>query len=309
MHRAVMLAETVQALTEAGPGLYVDGTVGAAGHAVALVQATAPDGRLLGIDRDPAALSLAKARLAPFGRRVRLHQASFDDLEPLLAGEKAAAILLDLGVSSMQLEQSQRGFSFSVDGPLDMRMDPQGPGAAQLLATLSQKELAALITRHGQERFASRIAAAIWRQQQAEAITTTGRLAAIVTGALPASERRRRRHHPATKTFQALRIAVNDELGRLERFLERVPAWLRPAGRLAIISYHSLEDRRVKRAMAAWADPCTCPDTLARCLCGRRPLFHLPRKKPLRPGPQELAANPRARSARLRVALRTSEAA
>jgi len=310
-HRPVMLAEVVRVLNPRPGGLYVDGTLGAAGHAEAVLAASSPDGRLLGLDRDSRALSLARERLAEFGDRVRLVQATFDQMERELAlwdQGQADGVLLDLGVSSMQLDEPGRGFSFRRDEPLDMRMGGEGPSAAELLASLDEKDLAALLKRLGEESQARRIARALVRACSEQPIATTGRLAALVDQAMPAAERRKRKLHPATKTFQALRLAVNDELGMLERFLEQVPRLLAPGGRLAVLSYHSLEDRRVKKAIAAWADPCTCPKEIAVCLCGKTPLFK-PLGKLERPGPAEVEANPRARSARLRAAVRTEASA
>lgn len=309
-HRPVMLAEVLAALEPGRGGLYVDGTVGAAGHAAALLSASAPAGLLLGLDRDPLALQLARRRLMPFGDRVRLVEATFDQIGAQMQAwgqGPAAGILLDLGVSSMQLDQPQRGFSFRQDAPLDMRMSGRGLTAAQLLAELSEPEIARLFSRLGEEPLARRIARSLVRAREQEPIATTGRLALLVSQALTAAERRRRKLHPATKVFQALRLAVNDELGMLERFLERAPDWLAPGGRLAVLSYHSLEDRRVKRAINQWAQPCTCPPQIAVCVCGRRPLFR-PLGRLQRPSRQEVAGNPRARSARLRTAVRTEAA-
>ena len=310
-HRPVMLAEVVRVLNPRPGGLYVDGTLGAAGHAEAVLAASSPSGRLLGLDRDPRALELARERLAGFGDRVHLVQATFDQMEQELTlwGQgRADGVLLDLGVSSMQLDEPGRGFSFRRDEPLDMRMGADGPSAAELVASLDQKELAGLFKRLGEESQAGRIAKTLVRARAEEPIATTGRLAGLVERAMPAAERRKRKRHPATKVFQALRLAVNDELGMLERFLEQAPRLLAPEGRLAVLSYHSLEDRRVKRAVAAWADPCTCPKEIAVCLCGKKPLLK-PLGKLMRPTPGEVEANPRARSARLRAAMRTEAAA
>jgi len=306
-----MLAEVLAALEPGRGGLYVDGTVGAAGHAAALLTASAPAGLLLGLDRDPQALQSARRQLEPYADRVRLVEATFDHIgDELQAWGRGPAdgILLDLGVSSMQLDQAARGFSFRQDAPLDMRMSGRGESAAQLLARLGEDELARLLARLGEEPFARRIARALAAAQGEEPIATTGRLAELVSAALPAAERRRRKLHPATQVFQALRLAVNDELGMLERFLEQAPRWLAPGGRLAVLCYHSLEDRRVKQAVSRWARPCTCPPGLPVCACGRRPLF-TPLGRLRRPRPQEVEDNPRARSARLRAALRTQEAA
>ncbi len=310
-HRPVMLAEVVEALQPHRGGLYVDGTVGAGGHAAGILEAASPGTRLWGLDRDPAALKLAGERLSVFGKRVKLWPATFDRLGACLAqgGEEGAdGILLDLGVSSMQLDDPGRGFAFRFEAPLDMRMGPEGPSAAELLAELDESGLARLFRELGEEPQARRVARAVVKARAGAPITTTERLAAVVAEALPAAERRKRRLHPATRVFMALRLAVNDELGQLERFLEGAPGWLKPGGRLAIISYHSLEDRRVKRAFRAWADPCTCPPDLPVCACGRKPLARLPFRKAIKPTAEEVAANPRARSARLRVAVRTSEA-
>jgi len=309
-HRPVMAEEVIEALHPTDGGFYVDGTLGAGGHAARILEASAPGGRLLGLDRDPAALELAGRRLAPFGDRVELVQASFDELDrflPHLAPGGADGILLDLGVSSMQLDMVQRGFSFRGDAPLDMRMAPEGPTAAEILARAEERELVEIFGRLGEEPFARRVAQAVIRARQREPVATTGQLARLVEQAIPAAARRKRRRHPATRVFMGLRIRVNQELKRLERFLERVPAWLRTGGVLAVISYHSLEDRRVKKALRRYADPCTCPPELAVCVCGRKPLFSLPRRRALKPGEQEVAENPRARSARLRVAVRTGE--
>lgn len=311
-HRPVMLAETLRRLAPAPGGLYVDGTVGAGGHAQAILEASSPGGLLLGLDRDPRALALAAERLSPFGTRVRLVQASYADLGRQLEAwgrQTAQGILLDLGVSSMQLDEPQRGFSFSQEGPLDMRMGPEGAGAAELVATAPEKELARIFSRLGEEPFARPIARALVAARRQGPIETTGQLARLVQGALPQRERRRRKLHPATKAFMALRLAVNDELGHLERFLAGVPDWLAPGGSLVIISYHSLEDRMVKRAFKAMAQPCTCPPSLPVCACGRQPLLNLRPARALRPGPREVAENPRARSARLRAAQRTEAAA
>ena len=306
-HRPVMLAEVLGALEPRPGGVYVDGTLGAAGHAAAILEASAPSGRLLGLDRDPQALDLAGRHLQPFGDRVRLMEATFDQMSNQLQSwgrGPADGVLLDLGVSSMQLDRAERGFSFQQDAALDMRMSGRGASAADLLAQASEDELARMFASLGEEPFARRVARAVATAQKEVPITSTGRLAQVVSGALPAAARRKRKTHPATKVFQALRLAVNDELGMLERFLESAPSCLASGGRLAILSYHSLEDRRVKRAIQKWAAPCTCPPEIAVCVCGQRPLF-TPLGKLQRPGEAEVAQNPRARSARLRAAVRT----
>lgn len=307
-HEPVMLAEVLAVLAPRPGGLYVDGTLGAGGHAAAVLAASAPGGRLLGLDRDPSALELAGARLAEFGDRVALKRASFDRMGEVMremGWDAADGILLDLGVSSMQLDQAGRGFSFRQDAPLDMRMGPEGQSAAELLAAADERELSRLFKLYGEEPFARVIARSLVRARAAGPIATTGRLAGLVEAALPAAERRKRKLHPATQVFQALRIAVNDEIGRLERFLADVDGLLAPGGRVAVISYHSLEDRPVKRALAGLARPCLCPPRLAVCACGKKPLVRLLTPKALRPTDEEVAANPRARSARLRAAERT----
>jgi 16S rRNA (cytosine1402-N4)-methyltransferase len=307
-----MLAEIRAVLVTRPGGRYVDGTLGAGGHAAAVLAASIPGGRLLGLDRDPLALRLAGARLAEFGERVVLRRASFDRMGEVMRDmgwEAVDGILLDLGVSSMQLDLARRGFSFRQDAPLDMRMGPEGATAADLLADLEERELAHLLKLYGEEPFAGAIARTLVRARAEAPIATTGRLASLVEASLPAVERRKRRLHPATQVFQALRIAVNEEIGRLDRFLAALPGLLRPGGRVAIISYHSLEDRPVKRALAALARTCVCPPRLAVCACGKKPLVELVTPRALRPTADEVAANPRARSARLRAAERTGAAA
>ena len=310
-HQPVMAKEVLAAIKPVSTGFYVDATLGAGGHAFKILEASAPDGRLLGLDRDPRALELAGKRLTPFGGRVALVQSSFDQLGrhlAKLAPEGASGILIDLGVSSMQLDETGRGFSFRRDEPLDMRMAPEGITAAELLAQCSKAELTAIIRDLGEERLAGRIARLLVEKRANEPVTTTGQLADLVEEAIPFKVKRKMKLNPATKTFMALRLAVNDEMGRLDRFLEQVPDWLAPGGVLAVLSYHSLEDRRVKKALAAYADPCQCPPEFPVCTCGKKPLFSLAGKKGQTPGLQEIEENPRARSARLRVAVRTAEA-
>ena len=306
-----MLAEVIECLAPASGGLYVDGTLGAGGHAEAILVASSPHGRLLGLDRDPQALNLSRERLKPFGDRVRLVEQSFDCLDQALGAweeTQADGILLDLGVSSMQLDQAARGFSLMRDAPLDMRMGTGGTTAADILAHSDPDQLAGIFARLGEEPFARVIARALAAVRQRAPITTTGQLARLVEEALPARERRKRKLHPATRVFMALRLAVNDELGRLARFLEAAPGRLRPGGRLAVISYHSLEDRLVKRAFAALIDPCTCPPDLPVCGCGAVPLADAVFKGAAKPSAREVQENPRSRSARLR-AVRMKEAA
>lgn len=303
-HRPVMPVEVIACLEPARGGLYVDGTMGAGGHAAAILEASAPRGRLLGLDRDPAALNLCRERLKAFGDRVHLEEESFDRLGDALHAwgeQKVDGILLDLGVSSMQLDQAPRGFSLMKDAPLDMRMSVAGKTAADILAESDERRLAEIFSRLGEEPFARPLARALAAARRKAPLTTTGQLARLVEEALPARERRKRKLHPATRVFMALRLAVNDELGRLERFLDGAADWMRPGGRLVIISYHSLEDRLVKRAFARMVNPCTCPPDLPVCGCGAIPLadFLVPGAR--KPSAGEVAENPRSRSARLRA--------
>ncbi len=280
----------------------IDGTLGAGGHAAGWLQASSPDGVLLGLDRDPAALEVARRRLAEFGARVQLRQGSFAELAEHAAAigwEQVSGVLLDLGVSSMQLSDASRGFSFQQDGPLDMRLDPsQELTADALVNEWSERELADIIWRYGEEPQARRVASAILR---ARPIHGTQQLAEIVA---QAAGGRRRRIHPATRTFQALRIAVNDELGALRVALPQALELLQAGGRLAVISFHSLEDRIVKRFLRQHGGGCTCPPEQPFCTCDRRAQLRELSRKPLRPDAEEVRANPRARSARLRIAMR-----
>ncbi len=302
-HQPVLKAETLQALHLQAGYHVLDATVGAGGHAEGILQQTAPTGKVLGLDVDPDALKIAQRRLAPFGDRVQLVQANFDQLARIVAETGFGpihAIIADLGVSSMQFDTAARGFSFQHEGPLDMRMGPDVPrSAADLVNTLPEAELADLIYRYGEERRSRRIARAIVR---ARPIHTTRRLAEVVSAAV--GGRRGERIHPATRTFQALRIAVNDELGALERFLPQAVAALSPGGWLAVISFHSLEDRIVKQFFRREATDCLCPPRQPVCTCGHRASLQRVLRKPITAGEAEIAANPRARSAKLRVAQR-----
>jgi 16S rRNA (cytosine1402-N4)-methyltransferase len=282
-------------------GWFVDGTVGAGGHAAAILSA-APESHLLGLDRDPAALTLAAERLAPFGERAALRHASYErlaDLVPGWLGDPAGAdgILLDLGLSSMQVDDPGRGFAFMSEGPLDMRFDPTSGGmtAADIVNTWDADEIADILFRYGEERHSRRIAQAIIG---ARPILTTRQLAEIVAGAYRGP---REKIHPATRTFQALRIAVNDELGAVERVLPRAVSLLRPGGRLAVISFHSLEDRIVKQTFKEEATDCLCPPRQPICTCGHVARVELITRKPITPDEAEIAQNPRSRSAKLRI--------
>ena len=308
-HEPVMVGQITELLA-VGSGLLIDATVGAAGHAAALLAASGPEVHLLGFDRDPDALALAQRRLAAYGDRVHLVHAPYDEMGPHAAAlvdrvGPVAGVLYDLGVSSMQLDRPERGFSFRSDAPLDMRMDPTtGQTAAELIAAADAAELTRILRLYGEERFAGRIAAAMVRSRP----TTTLELAAVVSGAVPA----RQRHatpHPATRTFQALRIAVNAELDRFSASLPQAlalvehsfDAALQRGGRVAVLSYHSLEDRIAKRAFVDAATGCICPPDLPVCLCGRQPRVRMVTRGAQRPTDEETARNPRARSAKLRV--------
>jgi 16S rRNA (cytosine1402-N4)-methyltransferase len=291
-HVPVLLEETLELLAVTPGGLWVDGTLGLGGHAEAVLRASSPDGRLLGLDRDAEALERARERLRPFGERARLEHADYREIPERLAGERASGILLDMGVSSLQLDDAERGFSLRREGPLDMRMDRSARGTAfEIVNRLRESELADLIHELGEEPFSRRIARAIARARERAPIETTTELAEIVRRAAPSS--RRPGFHPATRTFQALRIRVNRELEGLGEAIERAAACLRPGGRMVVIAFHSLEDRAAKLAF--------------RALHGRG--FTLLNRKPLRPSEDETRRNPRARSARLRALSREEAAA
>ena len=301
-HRSVLLGEVLEALHCRPGGRAVDGTLGAGGHAAAILEATAPDGRLFGLDRDPAALRIAAERLAPYGDRAVLRQADHRRLPEVLAplgAFPADAILLDLGLSSMQVDDPARGFSFLRDGPLDMRMDPALPTtAADLVNRLDEKSLATLFFRFGEEPRARHLARVLARERARAPFTSTTALAESIARALPGP---RGGTHPATRAFQALRIAVNDEIGYLPALLTDCADRLAPGGRLAVIAFHSLEDRAVKETFRGLAHRCICPRDLPRCGCGRPDLVRLVTKGAVRPGIQETRDNPRSRSARLRA--------
>ncbi len=304
-HLPVLFAEVMQNLGLAPGGVYVDGTLGGGGHTEGILRRTAPDGVVIGVDRDADAIAAATARLAPFGERFRPVRANFAELASVLRELDIPAVngvLLDIGVSSYQLDTPERGFSYMNDGPLDMRMDKRGGAtAAELLSRLSGEELADIIYKYGEERFSRRIAQAIVAARQQQPITGTRQLADIVAAAIPAAARRKEKQHPAKRTFQALRIAVNDELGALEQGLAAGFAALSPGGRLAVITFHSLEDRIVKTYFAGLCQGCICPPEFPVCVCGRQPEGRLLQRKAIVASEAETAANPRARSAKLRV--------
>lgn len=310
-HRPVMLQE-VAGIIDAGPGaVYIDATVGGGGHAERLAKLAGETGRVLGLDRDPVALEAAAARLGWLGGRVSLVRSRFSRLgEVARTGGFAPAdgILFDLGVSSGQLDAGERGFSFQASGSLDMRMDPTdaGPTAADLLNELCEAELARVFYEYGEERWASRIAAFVVAARRRSRVSTAEELVDLVKRAVPAGARRQG-PHPARRVFQALRIAVNDELGELRQALEQVPDLLRPGGRVVVISYHSLEDRIVKNLFREAERGCRCPPGAPECRCGGRRTLRVLTRKPLVPSAEEVAANPRSRSAKLRAAERLAE--
>ncbi len=302
MHKSVLLQEIIEALQPHSNGIYIDATVGAGGHATALLKASAPDGQLFGLDQDQSALEIATRQLAQFGHRVHLFHANFEQLAQVAKDHqipKADGLLLDLGVSSIQLDQPERGFSFQTDGPLDMRMDTTtGPTAADLVNRLPEDELANLIYRYGEERQSRRIARAIVK---ARPIERTVELAQVVAKASGSGRSGQAKIHPATRTFQALRIATNDELGALERTLPQAIECLKPGGRLAVISFHSLEDRIVKQYFKQESQDCICPPEQLVCICRHKATIDIITKRPITPSLSEIDENPRARSAKLRV--------
>ncbi|SNB47809.1 16S rRNA (cytosine(1402)-N(4))-methyltransferase RsmH [Geobacter sp. DSM 9736] len=304
-HASVMLEESLRFLAPRSGGIYVDGTLGGGGHAERILADTAPDGRLIAFDKDPDALSAAGQRLSPFGSRVRLVHGDFAVLSSALAEmgiDGIDGIMLDLGVSSHQLDSGERGFSFQQDAPLDMRMDTtKGVTAADIVNNESREELIRIIREYGEERWASRIASAIVRARETLPVTSTLQLAELVKGAIPRPAWEDR-IHPATRTFQGLRIAVNDELGSIRRGLPAAMQLLNRGGRAVVISFHSLEDRIVKDTFRSFTGRCTCPRDLPVCVCGQSAAVRILTAKPVRAGEDEIAANPRARSARLRAA-------
>jgi 16S rRNA (cytosine1402-N4)-methyltransferase len=308
-HLPVLVEEVIAMLAPAPGSLHIDTTLGGGGHTERVLEAANPDGRVLGLDADPAAIARVEARLRPrFGDRLVLRQANFRDLAAVAPAAGFSAVdgcLFDLGLSSFQLADRERGFGFRAGGPLDMRFDPsRGVPASELLASLDTAELTALLRRYGEEPKAPRIARAIVDARRVAPITTAEELATLLERVLPPNPRIRRRTHPATRTFQALRIAVNEELEALQAGLAAALDLLRPGGRLVVLSYHSLEDRIVKRFFQAERRGCVCPPELPVCVCGRNPRLRLVTSPSLTPTDAEIAANPRARSARLRAAER-----
>jgi len=302
-HVSVLLEECIDALNIKPDGIYVDGTLGGAGHS-SRIAAALTTGRLIGIDRDPVALKAAGERLAPYSDRVTLVHSNFCDIAQVLQDlqiEGVDGILLDLDVSSPQLDDSSRGFSYMADAPLDMRMNNEDSLSAwEVVNHWSYEELRRILYDYGEERYAPQIAANICRRRETAPIETTLELVDVIRSAMPPAALREKQH-PAKRSFQAIRIAVNDELGSVEKVMEDAVPCLNPGGRLAVITFHSLEDRIVKNGMAAAAKGCTCPPRLPVCVCGNKPKVKLISRKPIVSGPEELEVNPRARSAKLRI--------
>ena len=309
-HTPVLLAECLEQLELKTQHTFLDCTLGFAGHSFEAAKRLGPEGLLIGIDQDEVALEAAAERLGqiPVGQRpqLKLLRGNFGDMDELLVAAEVPgidAVLFDLGVSSVQIDTASRGFSFKENGPLDMRMDPgkQTLTAAEIVNTYNAADLARIIRGFSDEKWASRIADFIVRAREDAPIETSEALVDIIKAAIPASARRAG-GHPAKRTFQALRIEVNSELTVLRRGLDAAVRWLNPGGRVAVISYHSLEDRIVKDAFASFANRCACPPDLPVCVCGKEPVLDVVTRKPLLPTPEEVERNPRARSAKLRVA-------
>lgn len=304
-HKSVLLQECIDALNIRPDGIYLDGTLGGAGHSSQIAHRLTEGGRLIGVDRDRTALAAAKERLAPYADRVTLVHSNFAEIDAILDSLGIPAVdgmLFDLGVSSPQLDDASRGFSYMADAPLDMRMDKDDAlTAGEVVNTWPQGELRRILYDYGEERYAPQIAAAICRAREKAPIETTLELVDIIRSAMPA-QALREKQHPAKRSFQAIRIAVNDELGAVSRMMQAAVGRLNPGGRLAVITFHSLEDRIVKSEMQQAARGCTCPPEFPVCVCGKKPLVKLVTRKPIVSGPAELEENPRARSAKLRVA-------
>ncbi len=298
-HVPVLLQETIDGLAVKADGVYIDGTCGGGGHSEQIARSLS-SGRLLGIDRDPDAVNAASERLSKYNAKV-VH-GNYSDIAEIAAAEgisSADGILLDLGVSSYQLDTAERGFSYKLDAPLDMRMSKEGETAAELVNSLPEEELSRILFEYGEEKFSRKIAAGIVSQRNIRPITTTGELAEIIGSAVPAKFKREK--NPCKKTFQALRIAVNCEFEHLDKGLDSAFELLKSGGRLCVITFHSLEDRIVKQRFASFCKGCICPPDFPQCVCGRTPRGKLINKKPIEASEQELAVNNRSRSAKLRI--------
>ena len=302
-HISVLLEECLEGLNIRPDGIYVDGTLGGAGHSSQIVKRLTT-GRLIGIDRDTVALAAAGERLEPWQDRVTLVHSNFSEIKQVLSDQDIPGvdgILLDLGVSSPQLDDGERGFSYMADAPLDMRMNREDALTAySVVNTWAQEEIKRILYDYGEERYAPQIAAAICRRREDSPIETTLELVDVIRSAMPPAALREKQH-PAKRTFQAIRIAVNDELGSVEKVMKDAISCLNPGGRMAVITFHSLEDRIVKTAMAAAAKGCTCPPNFPVCVCGKTPVVKLIGRKPVVASSEELEKNPRARSAKLRI--------
>ncbi len=296
-----MLTECIDGLNIHPEGIYVDGTCGGAGHSLKIAEKLST-GKLCAFDQDPEAIEVIRERLAPYADNTVIIHNNFRNMQPALAAlgiDGVDGVLLDLGVSSHQLDEAERGFSYRMDAPLDMRMSKEGTSAKDLVNTLDAAELARILFEYGEEKFSRKIAAAILRAREVKPIETTGELTEIVTKAMPAASRREK--HPCKRTFQALRIAVNEELDVLSEGIEAAFELLDPGGRLVILTFHSLEDRMVKQKFASYAQGCTCPPEFPVCVCGNKPRAKLITRKPMLPSKEELAVNSRSKSAKLRI--------
>lgn len=303
-HKSVLLPECIEGLNIKEDGIYIDGTAGGGGHSYAIASRLTK-GRLIAIDRDDEAVKAAGERLAPLGERAVVRKSNYSDFSDVcdaLGVAKIDGILLDLGVSSYQLDTAERGFSYNADAPLDMRMDKSNPFRAyDVVNGYSEEKLKKILYEYGEERFAPRIAALIVAERERHPIETTGELVALIKKAMPAAAREGG-HHPAKRSFQAIRIEVNGELACIEPTLRRAAERMNPGGRIAVITFHSLEDRIVKQTFASMAEGCTCPKDFPVCVCGKQPQIRVVSKKPILPSEEELENNPRSRSAKLRIA-------
>lgn len=303
-HRSVLLDECIEGLAIRADGIYVDGTAGGGGHSYHIAKQLTT-GRLIAIDRDEAAIAAATARLSPFSERATVYRSNFSEVSAVLDAlgiEEIDGMLLDLGVSSHQLDTAERGFSYQADAPLDMRMDRRSEKTAYTVVnTYSEQELKRILFTYGEEKFSARIAQRIVAERAREPIATTRRLSDIIKSAMPAAAREGG-HHPAKRSFQAIRIEVNGELDAIEPALTDAVSRMRTGARLAVITFHSLEDRIVKQTFASLAEGCKCPKDLPVCVCGNRSKVRIITKKPILPSEKELLENPRARSAKLRIA-------
>ena len=307
IHIPVLLGETINGLDIDPDGIYVDCTVGGAGHSSEIAARLSEKGRLIGLDRDPDAVQTATERLAKY-KNVTVVQSNYSDIRSVLDSlgvDKVSGILMDLGVSSHQLDEGSRGFSYHQDSYLDMRMSQTGTSAADLVNTLSEQQLAKILFEYGEEKFSRRIAANIVRARENAPVQTTSQLADIIRQSVP--QKARREKNPCKKTFQALRIAVNSEFEHLTKGLDDAFECLRPGGRLAVITFHSLEDRLVKQKFAGWCKGCICPPDFPQCVCGRKPQGRLITRKPVEADQSELESNNRSRSAKLRIIERSAE--